>query len=179
MKDAPLRTVQPVVVPAQLYTWGTLFSGFIAIFPAFFVGTFTMAITNKSGPTLAFGFLVYLIVFVVIMALIGWKVYSGPGVTAYRIYRDRIEVEEGLVNRQERTVLIGGIIDVRLTESVLERPQGAGTVTLVIQPLVSQGEGHLAHQTVSLSNVPQPRELYDLIRSLALDKRRDSERVSG
>src|SRR4051794_12292782 len=36
MKDAPLRTVQPVVVPAQLYTCGTLASGFIALFPAFF-----------------------------------------------------------------------------------------------------------------------------------------------
>jgi hypothetical protein len=99
-------------------------------------------------------------------------------VTTYRIYRDRIEVEGGLVNRRERTVLIGGIIDVRLTEGVLQRTQGAGTVTLVIQPLVSQGEGQLTHQTISLSNVPQPRELYDLIRSLALDKSRDRERSS-
>jgi hypothetical protein len=49
---------------------------------------------------------------------------------------------------------------------------------MVIQPFVSQEGGHLAHQTVSLSNVPQPRELYDLIRSLALDKRRASERMS-
>jgi uncharacterized membrane protein YdbT with pleckstrin-like domain len=99
-------------------------------------------------------------------------------VTTYRIYRDRIEFEEGLVNRRERTVLIGGIIDMRLTENVLQRPQGAGTVTLVIQPFVSQAQGHLAHQTVSLSNVPEPKGVYDLIRSLALDKSRDSGRMS-
>jgi uncharacterized membrane protein YdbT with pleckstrin-like domain len=174
MKDTPIRTVQPVVVPGQLYTWGTLVSGFLALFPAFFAGIITMGITNNPGPSLAFGLLVYLAVLVAIMALIGWMVYSGPGMTTYRIYRDRIEVEEGLVNRRERTVLIGGIIGVQLTESVLQRPHGAGTVTLVIQSLVSQGEGHLAHQSIRLSNVPEPRGLYDLIRSLALDQRRDS-----
>jgi uncharacterized membrane protein YdbT with pleckstrin-like domain len=137
-----------------------------------------MAITNNSGLSFAFGLLVFLAVLLAIMALVGWKVYSGPGVTTYRIYRDRIEVEEGLVNRKERTVLIGGIIAVQLTESVLQRPHGAGTVTLVIQQLVSQGEGHLAHQTIRLSNVPEPRGLYDLIRSLALDKSRESGRMS-
>jgi uncharacterized membrane protein YdbT with pleckstrin-like domain len=178
MKDAPLRTVQPVVVPAQLYTCGTLASGFIALFPAFFAGLITMAITNKPTSSLTFGLLAYLVFFALLMALIGWKVYSGPGVTTYRIYRDRIEVEEGLVNRRERTVLIGGIIDVRLTEGVLQRTQEAGTVTLVIQPLISQGEGQLAHQTLSLNNVPQPRAVYDLIRSLALDKSSDGERSS-
>jgi uncharacterized membrane protein YdbT with pleckstrin-like domain len=157
MKDTPLRTVQPVVVPAQLYACGTIVGGFVALFPAFFAGIITMAITEKPGPSLAFGLLVYLSVFVVIMALSGWRVYSVPGVTSYRIYRDRIEIEEGLVNRRERTVLIGSIIDVQLTESALQRPQGARTVTLVMQPFVSQSQGQLAHQTVSLSNVPEPR----------------------
>jgi hypothetical protein len=74
--------------------------------------------------------------------------------------------------------LIGGIIDVRLTESVLQRPHGAGTVTLVILPLVPLAQGQLAQQTVSLTNVPEPRGLYDLIRSLALDKSRDSGQIS-
>jgi hypothetical protein len=86
MKVAPLRTVQPVVVPAQLYTCGTLASGVFALFSAFFAGLITMAITDKPGPSIAFGLLVYLILFALLMALIGWTVYSGPGVTAYRIY---------------------------------------------------------------------------------------------
>jgi hypothetical protein len=93
MKDAAIRTVQPVVVPAQVYTCGTVAGGFIAIFPAFFAGIITMDITNQSGPSVAFGFLVYLVVLVAIMVLIGWNAYAGPDVTRYQIYRDRIEVE--------------------------------------------------------------------------------------
>jgi hypothetical protein len=107
------------------------------------------------------------------MALFGWRACASPNVTTYRIYRDRIEIEEGLVNHQERTILIGGIIDVRLTEGVLQRTQGAGTVTLVVQPLVSQGEGRLTHQIVILTNIPQPKGVYDLIRSLALEKSKE------
>jgi membrane protein YdbS with pleckstrin-like domain len=171
MKDDPLRTVQPVVVPAQLYTCGTAASGFFALIPAFFAGLITMAITERPGPSIVLGIVIYLISFALVMALIGWRAFSAPGVTTYRIYRDRIESEEGLVNRQRRTVLIGRIIDVQLTEGVLQRTQGAGTVTLVIQPLVSQGQGNLAHQTIRLGNIPQPREVYDLIRSLALDRK--------
>jgi uncharacterized membrane protein YdbT with pleckstrin-like domain len=178
MKEVPLRTVQPVVVPAQFYTCGTIGSGIFAVFPAFFAGLIGMAITDKPGPSLAVGLLAYLIVFACLMVSFGWGAYARPDVTTYRIYRDRIEVEEGLVNHQERTILIGGIIDVRLTEGVLQRTQGAGTVTLVIQPLISQGEARLTHQTTSLYNVPQPREIYDLICSLALDKSRDRERWS-
>jgi len=171
MKDEPLRTVQPVVVPAQLYTFGTFISGFLALVPAFFASAITMAITKMSGTSTALGITIYLIAFPLLMALIGWRAFAGPGVTTYRIYRDRIESEEGLVNRRRRTVLIGRIIDVHLTEGVLQRSRGAGTVTLVIQPLVFPGQGHLAHQVVLLCNIPQPREVYDLIRSLALDRK--------
>ena len=171
MKDEPLRTVQPVVVPAQLYTFGTFVSGFLALVPAFFASAITMAITKMSGPSTALGILTYLGSFALLMALIGWRAFSGPGVTTYRIYRDRIESEEGLVNRRRRTVLIGRIIDVHLTEGVLQQTRGAGTVTLVIQPIVSPGQGHLAHQVILLCNIPQPREVYDLIRSLALDRK--------
>ncbi len=175
MKDTPLRTVQPVVVPAQVYTCRTIATALIALFPAFFASLISMAITGKPEPDLSVGLLTYLVVFASLMTVFRWRAYASPDVTAYRIYRDRIEVEEGLVNHQQRTVLIGGIIDVRLTEGVLQRTRGAGTITLVIQPLVSQGQGQVTHQTIILSNVPQPREVYDLIRSLALDKSRDGE----
>jgi uncharacterized membrane protein YdbT with pleckstrin-like domain len=178
MKEDPLRTVQPVVVPAQFYTCGTIGSGIFAVFPAFFTGLIGMAITDKPGPSLAVGLVAYLVVFACLMVLFGWRAYASPDVTTYRIHRDRIEIEEGLVNHQERTILMGGIIDVRLTEGVLQRTQGAGTVTLVIQPMVSQNQGQLTHQTIILSNIPQPRAIYDLIRSLTLDKSRDRERSS-
>ena len=138
-----------------------------------------MAITNKLAPSLTFGLLAYPVFFVLLMALFGWRAYSSPDMTTYRIYRDRIEVEEGLVNHQERTVLIGGIIGVRLTEGVLQRTRGGRARSRWSSSRSSsQGEGQLTHQRIILSNVSQPRELYDLIRSLALDKSRDREKSS-
>jgi hypothetical protein len=63
MKDDPLQTVQPVVVPAQLYTCGTAASGFFALIPAFFAGLITMAITERPGPSIVLGIVIYLISF--------------------------------------------------------------------------------------------------------------------
>src|SRR4051794_13945393 len=137
MKESPLRTVQPIVVPAQLYTCGTVASGILALFPAFFAGLLSQGIIENPKLGFAIGFAVFLIFLALFMTLIGWRAYSGPRVTTYRIYRDRIEVEEGLVNRKERTVLMAGVIDVSLTEGPFQRSQGAGTVTLVLQPFVS------------------------------------------
>jgi uncharacterized membrane protein YdbT with pleckstrin-like domain len=143
MKDEPLRTVLPVVVPAQLYTCGTVVSGFFALFPAFFAGLITMAITERPGPSIGCGITIFLIAFALFLSLMAWRAYSGPGVTIYRIYRDRIESEEGLVNRKHRTVLINGIIDVQLTEGVLQQTRGAGTITLVLRPLVAPRPAHI------------------------------------
>jgi hypothetical protein len=60
------------------------------------------------------------------------------------------------------------VIDVELSEGVLQQTQGAGTVKLVTQQLVSQGEGRLSNRTIALRNIPQPKEVYELLRSLAL-----------
>jgi hypothetical protein len=172
MTDAPLLTIQPIVVPAQFFSCGTIASGFLAVFPAFFAGLIAGAISDRSEPIIGVGLLAYVIFFALFLSLMGWRAYSGPGVTIYRIYRDRIESEEGLVNRKHRTVLINGIIDVQLTEGVLQQTRGAGTITLVLRPLVAQGgQGNMAHQIILLSNIPQPREVYDLIRSLALGRK--------
>jgi hypothetical protein len=169
MADAPLLTIQPIVVPAQFFTCWTIASGFLAVFPAFFAGLIAGAISDRSEPNIGVGLLAYVIFFALFLSLMGWRAYSGPEVMIYRIYRDRIESEEGLVNRKHRTVSINGIIDVQLTEGVLQQTRGAGTITLVLRPLVAQGgRGTMAHQFILLSNIPQPREVYDLIRSLAL-----------
>jgi uncharacterized membrane protein YdbT with pleckstrin-like domain len=104
------------------------------------------------------------------MVLIGIKVFNEPSRTTYTIYPDRVEYCEGLWNRNRRTLVFDQVIDVELTEGVLQQTQGAGTVTLVTQQLVSLGEGNLSNRRIALSNVPQPKEVYDLIRSLALKK---------
>ena len=60
------------------------------------------------------------------------------------------------------------IIDVQLTEGVLQRTVGAGSITLVSQQVVSTGEGVFSNRTFRLGNVPDPGGAYELIRSLAL-----------
>ena len=114
------------------------------------------------------GFVNYGLAFAVILGLIGLRAFYEPGLTTYAIYPDRIEFEEGLLNRQRRTVLLDRIIDVQLIEGVLQRTAGAGSISLVTQQLVSQGDGRLSNRTFQLSNVPDPGGVYELIRSLAL-----------
>src|SRR5690606_23540638 len=102
------------------------------------------------------------------LALVGLKVFYEPGLTSYSVFPDRIEFEEGLLNRRRRTVLLDRIIDVGLSEGLLQQTVGAGTVSLVTQQMVSQGDGKLGNRTFALTNVPQAGEVYELIRSLAL-----------
>jgi uncharacterized membrane protein YdbT with pleckstrin-like domain len=175
----PIRVVRPVVVPAQFLVVGPLVAGFLALFPGFFtlvlsniIASFTLVLGDRMAgrfePVLGPALVVFALAFVAILALFGLKVFCEPGRTSYAIYPDRIEFEEGLLNRQRRTVLLDKIIDVQLTEGVLQRTAGAGTITLVTQQLVSEGEGRLSNRTFRLGNVPDPGGLYELVRSLAL-----------
>ncbi len=179
MASEPIRVIRPVVVPAQFLVWGPLAAGFLAIFPGFF----TFVISNmfamwsrdmlamRFEPVVGPGLAVFGLAFAAILSLIGLKVFYEPGRTSYAIYPERIEFEEGLLNRQRRTVLLDRIIDVQLTEGVLQRAAGAGTVGLVTQQIISQGEGRLTNRTFHMSNVPDPGGVYELVRSLALGDR--------
>jgi hypothetical protein len=98
----PIRVIRPVVVPVQFFVWGPIIAGFLALFPT--SGFLTFGIGN--GPV------VFGLAFAVILGLIGLKAFYEPALTSYAIYPDRIEFEEGLFNRQRRTVLLDKIIDV-------------------------------------------------------------------
>jgi membrane protein YdbS with pleckstrin-like domain len=179
VESTPIREIKPVVVPAQYFVWGPLMAGFISIFPGFF----TFIISNiigmgagdpferiDRGPVVVYGVVVFILSFVACMALLWVKFFQEPGRTTYAIFPDRVEYDEGLWNRHRRTVVFGQVIDVELTEGVLQQTQGAGTVTLVTQQLVSGQDGKLSNHQIALQNVPQPREVYELVRSLALKK---------
>ncbi len=64
------------------------------------------------------------------------------------------------------------VIDVQLTEGLLQQTRGAGTITLVTPQLVSSGDAQLSNRQIALHNVPEPHQAYDLIRSVALQKSR-------
>jgi uncharacterized membrane protein YdbT with pleckstrin-like domain len=169
--SGPIRVIRPVVVPAQFLVWGPIVAGFLAFFP----GVFTFVISNmlamRFSPSFGPGFFAYNLAFAVILVLIALKVFYQPRLTTYAIYPDRIEFEEGLLNRQRRTVLLDKITDVQLSEGVLQRTAGAGSITLVTDQLVSFDQGRLLNRTFQLTNVPDPGEVYELIRSLALGGR--------
>jgi uncharacterized membrane protein YdbT with pleckstrin-like domain len=167
----PIRVIRPVVVPAQFLVGGPIAAGFLAIFPGFFTFVISNMVAMGFEPRLGPGLVAYALSFAGILALIGLKVFYEPGLTRYAIYPDRIEFEEGLLNRRRRTVLLDRIIDVQLAEGVLQRAAGAGSITLVTQQLVSQGDGNLSNRTFRLINVPDPGGVYELIRSLALGGR--------
>ena len=164
----PIRVINPLVVPAQFVVWGPIVAGFLALFP----GIFTLVISNmlamRFGLVVRPGLVAFGLAFALFLALVGLKVFYEPCRTAYAIYPDRIEFEKGLLNRQRRTVLLDRIIDVQLTEGVLQRTVGAGSITLVSQQVVSTGEGVFSNRTFRLGNVPDPGGAYELIRSLAL-----------
>lgn len=157
-----------MVVPAQFPVFGSLVAGFLAIFPGFLTFVISNMIAGRFEPVLGPAFVAYGLGFIVILALVGLRAFYQPGVTTYAIYPDRIEVEVGLLNRRRRTVFLDRIIDVQLTEGILQRTVGAGSVTLVTQQLVGQGDGRLSSRTFLLINVPDPVGVYELIRSLAL-----------
>jgi uncharacterized membrane protein YdbT with pleckstrin-like domain len=169
--SGPIRVIQPVIVPAQFLVWGPIVAGFLAFFP----GVFTFVISNilamQFSPTFGPGLVAFGLAFAVILGLIGLTMFSGPRLTSYAIYPDRIEFAEGLWSRRRRTVLLDKITDVQLSEGVLQRTAGAGTIMLVTDQLVSFDQGRLLNRTFRLSNVPDPGGVYELIRSLALGSR--------
>lgn len=174
MQDDPIREIRPVVVPAHFFVAGLPIAGFISLFPGFFafvLSNIVNAITGDpfDGPIIGVGLGAYVVSVVICLALMWVKVFVEPGRTRYAIYSDRIEYDEGLWNRHRRTLVFDQVIDVHLTEGVLQQTRGAGTVTVVTQQLISRGEGGLTNRRIALRNLPEPRDAYDLIRSLALD----------
>jgi uncharacterized membrane protein YdbT with pleckstrin-like domain len=176
MDETPIREIRPVVVPAQYMVQAPLIAAFLSFFPAMFTFVISKMISGGFRGEGAFSnaLTVYVLVFIGLMVLLWFKYFQEPLRTSYTIFRNRVEFDEGLWNKQRRTVVFDQVIDVTLTEGVLQQTQAAGTITLVTQQLVSNQEGKLSNRTISLSNVPEPREVYDLVRSLALKKNSSS-----
>lgn len=174
MSEKAIREIKPVVIPIQYFVWGTLAAGFISLFPGFFVFIISNIIQGATGrhsfdgPVFIYGATAYILSFVLSMFLIYLKTFREPLRTTYTIFENRIEYDEGFLNRNRRTLVFDQVIDVHLAEGLLQQTKGAGTITLVTQQLVSSGEGKLSNRRIALRNVPKAEETYDLIRSLAM-----------
>jgi uncharacterized membrane protein YdbT with pleckstrin-like domain len=123
------------------------------------------------GPKIRYGVMAFCIGFIASMVICYLRTFVEPEKIVYRFHADRVEFEEGLFNRQARTLMFDQIIDVTLTESVLQQGCNAGSINLVTQQLVSTGnQGQLANRTITLGNLPFPRETYEFVKSLATKK---------
>jgi hypothetical protein len=160
------------MVPAQFFVCGPITAGFLASFPG--VCTFVVSNNFTTGvpPVFGPGLVSFGIAFALVLGRIALRVFYEPGQTSYAIYPDRIEFEEGLLDLQHRTVLLDKITEVRLIVGVLQRTAGAGSISLVLQQPVGEGEGRMSNRTVRMVNVPDPGEVYQLVRSLALGGQR-------
>ena len=172
-QDKPIKEIQPVVVPAQYFVFGPLASGFFALFPGMFAFVISNMIVQSHKPYVTVGLIVYLLAFATVMYLLYLKLFKEPEKTTYRIFEDRIEYSDGFLNKRQRTVVFDQVIDVILNEGVLQQTKNAGTIILITQQLVSSGEGKLSNRSVALKNVPDPQEVFDLIRDLAINGKKN------
>jgi uncharacterized membrane protein YdbT with pleckstrin-like domain len=84
-----------------------------------------------------------------------WLVRIG---TEYRVHRDSLEVESGLLSRRVDNVQLFRIRDLALSQSVLARVLGVGDVTLTSTDRTSP--------LLVLRGVADPREVYETLREL-------------
>ncbi len=167
-KEHPIQEVKPVVVPAQYYVFGPLAAGFISIFPGWFAFIISNMFHSSFNPIFSIGLIVYFLSFVIAMFFLFLQFFKEPEKTTYRIFKNKVEYSEGFLNRHQRTVVFDQVIDVKLSEGVFQQAQNVGSIEIVTQQLVSSGEGKLSNRRIVLRNVPNPQEVYDLIRDLAL-----------
>jgi uncharacterized membrane protein YdbT with pleckstrin-like domain len=178
MKEAPILEIKPVVIPAHFLLGGPLAAAFFALFPGVFVFVASNIISavaggdHFDGPIVVYGAVAYGLGFVAALCLAYLKVFKEPLRTTYTVYQDRLEYDEGFLTRHRRTLIFDQVIDIQLTEGLLQQTKGAGTIKLVTQQLVSSGEAQLSNRQIALQNVPEPRQVYDLLRSRALEKDR-------
>ena len=173
MDSKPILEVKPVIVPLQYFIGGPVLAAFISLFPGFFIFVISNMILGMSGgmgfdgPVIVYGLIAYVVSFIALMYCLYLKAFVEPTRTTYSLYDDHIEYYEGFLNRHHRTLLYDQVIDVRLAEGILQQTKNAGTITLITQQLVESGDAKLSNRRISLPNVPNPQEVYELIRSSA------------
>jgi hypothetical protein len=161
--------IRPLVVPTQFFVWGVLVPGLFAA-----VGLLIVYSLYLADATIGLVPIVALVLFLIAVAVVFFPVASAarslldPHNTEYKVFPDRVESYGGFFIRTQRTVALDHVIDVRLSESLLQRRVGVGTVTLVMSELVTgqNGQPTRARRHFAMWNVPEPQQVYDLVRLL-------------
>ena len=84
----------------------------------------------------------------------------GVSTTRYRITRDKIYVESGLMSSVSEQVPLWAVLDVDVRQSVLQRPKNIGDVAVMID--TAQYPGHAGSELL-LDNIEDPFTVRDLL----------------
>jgi hypothetical protein len=184
MSESPLRIIRPLAVPAQFFVvclWSLLFMGLSALlarmlwegiekgpFHPIALVFFPLALSLGAAGLL-------------FLPLGAGQFLIEPRYTVYKVFPDRVEYYGGFFNRTQRRVAFDQEITVRLNRGLLQRAAGVGTVTLLTWQLVPGHDGQLTKGRFALAiwNVPEPQQVYDLIRSLVTSKRSPAEQCAA
>ena len=85
----------------------------------------------------------------------------GVSTTRYRITRDKIYVESGLMSSVSEQVPLWAVLDVDVRQTVLQRPKNIGDVAVMID--VAQYPGHSGSSELLLDNIEDPFTVRDLL----------------
>ena len=170
MTDKLIRTITPIPVPAQFFLQGPIVAGIASLFPAILTFGISNIISRRFEPVTIYAIAVFALFFVIFMFYLAAICFIEPTKTMYRIFPDRIEFEEGLLSKQKRTLMFDQVIDVTLSQGVLQQTVGAGSVVLVTQQLTSSGDGKLSNRSIEMRNIPNSTEIYETIRQIASNR---------
>jgi uncharacterized membrane protein YdbT with pleckstrin-like domain len=85
--------------------------------------------THVANPFLIIG-LAVLVLFPIITLAVKWLNYQN---TVYRVYPDRLEIEEGFLTQHRKEIRLASVRETNLRRSVLQRLVGLGSVYLATQ----------------------------------------------
>jgi hypothetical protein len=179
MSESPLQIIRPVVVPAQFFVFGLLYPGLV-VAPLLLL----LWLNWGSGPSVlgvlaAIMGLLTAVLAVFSVAAAAVRFLIEPRYAEYKVFSDRVEYQGGFFIRRLRTVTFDQEMDVRLEEGLLQRAKRVGTVKLVTSELVSGQDGQLTKNRFAMWNVPEPQQVYDLIRSLVRRKPQATGQETG
>ena len=104
---------------------------FLILFIPFFVGILIDTIfTANVGPIGAFICLL-LLIFAILTALTLYITRKNYEATNYKLYRDRIEFEEGFINHKYTTIKMQDIKEIHLEQNFFQRMAQLGTIRFV------------------------------------------------
>ncbi|SFL62071.1 PH domain-containing protein [Methylorubrum salsuginis] len=189
MTEKPLAIYRPVFVlwVALLHQlpWQLFFTFAVGV-PL--IDIFAKPVRSLLGkPTTLWDvFLPYIIMFCLIFILYPIVVCIARAMnyrtTVYRVYADRLEIEEGFLTIHAKRLMFRDVREVSLRRGVLQRGAGLGSVYLATQatgnspswnPYAQFGMGSTFGSGALIRDIPEAGEAYERLRGLMDAARRD------